>query len=137
MSDDKEAKLTQALDDTAKKLAAKTVAQTKDIAEKLDKKKKLEKSKGSKEELKKIDLGINKSMQQIAKEVAAANANLNKRMLDLKITPEDEAKLKGLDKKAEGIISKNGLKIGKDMWVKPDVNLKKKKFGLKFTLKFK
>jgi hypothetical protein len=75
-------------------------------------------------------------LAEMEKEMNSTNARLQ-RMLQEKVPgkPENGA-FKGIDKKLRGVVSKHGVKVRGDVWLKPDIDIKKKKFLLKTTPKF-
>lgn len=121
-----------------KDLCKRTEKCVKEIEKNLEEKKKLEadKSKESKKKLVDLRKATAKVIAEMEKEANSSNARLQ-RMLEQKMPEQaDKGAMKGVEKKLEGVVSKHGVKVGGDLWLKPDIDLKKKKFLLKATLKF-
>ena len=139
ISPDVEKELEACVKDELKKLENKTKKQCAQVEENLKKKQDLQKDKknaNAKKEIKDLDKITKKVIQEMYRERDSANDRLQ-RMLEQKIPEQADPKaLQGLEKKLDGLISKKGLKVHDQIWIMPDLDLKKKKFGLKGTIEF-
>lgn len=143
MSDAREDKVVKQAETEMKTLKKRTEKMCKELEKKSGEKKDLEKQakSGSKEAKKKL-VDLDKITKQVIanmmKEMNSTNARIN-RMLQQEIPEKkpDPGMLKGLEKRLGGLVTKHGIKVGKQVWAKPDINLKKKSFGLTVTGKFK
>lgn len=135
---EEEEEVMMAVESEMQSLKQRTAKQAKELDEKLQEKKKLEKDK-SKDAKKKID-DLKKTTQkviaQMEKEANSTNARIQKMLAQKVPAAPPSGAFKGIDKKLEGVISKHGVKVAGDVWLKPDINIKKKKFMLKMTIKF-
>ncbi|MEM9145305.1 MAG: hypothetical protein AAGC57_03840 [Pseudomonadota bacterium] len=133
-----EEELIQCVDNEAKTLKKKTEKQVKQIEEKLKEKKRLEKDK-SKEAQKKIidiDKATKQYFAQLQKEMLSSSGRIEQMLKQKPPAADDKNAFKGIEKKLEGVISKNGLKVADNIWLKPKIDVKKKKFGMTMTIKF-
>ena len=143
MSDAREDKVVKQAETEMKTLKKRTAKMCKELEKKSGEKKDLEKqAKGGSKEAKKKLVDINKITKQVIaqmmKEMNSTNARIN-RMLQQEITEKkpDPGMLKGLEKRLGGVVTKHGIKVGKKVWLKHDINMKKKIFGLAVTGEFK
>lgn len=138
MSDNPDEEIKQCVSEELRALATRSEKHRKELEECLEKKKELEKSKDkdSKKELVDLQKAAKQAAEKIVKETDTTNDRI-RRMLEQKLPEGDEGgDTAQLEKKLGKIVTKDGLKIGKDMYLKPDINLKKKDFKLEFTWKF-
>ena len=143
MSDAREDKVVKQAETEMKTLKKRTEKMCKELDKKSGEKKDLEKqAKGGSKDAKKKLVDLDKFTKQVVahmmKEMNSTNARIN-RMLQQEIPEKkpDSGMLKGLEKRLGGVVTKHGIKVGNEVWVKPDIDLKKKNFGLTVTGKFK
>ncbi len=143
MSDAREDKIVKQAETEMKTLKKRTGKMCKELEKKSGEKKDLEKQvKGGSKEAKKKLVDIDKITKQVIaqmmKEMNSTNARIN-RMLQQEIPEKkpDPGMLKGLEKRLGGVVTKHGIKVGKEVWARPNIDLKKKSFGLTVTGKFK
>lgn len=143
MADGPEDKVVKQAEAEMKTLKKRTEKMCKEIEEKDKEKKDLEKqAKGGSKEAKKKIVDLDKITKQavakVAKEMNSTNARIT-RMIQQEIPDKkpDPGMMKGIEKRLGGVVTKHGLRIGNEVFVKPDLDLKKKSFGLTFSGKFK
>lgn len=143
MPEGPEEKVVKQAETEMKTLKKRTEKMCKELEEKSKEKKDLEKqAKGGSKEAKKKLVDLDKVTKQViakmTKEMNSTNARVT-RMIQQEIPDKkpDAGMMKGLEKKLGGVVTKHGIKVGKDIWAKPDIDLKKKSFGLTLTGQFK
>lgn len=138
MSDKPEDEIPMCVSEELSALATRSDKHMRELQSCLEKKKELEKSKDkdAKKQLVDLQKAAKQAAEKIARETDTTNARIQKMLTEKLPEGDGGGDMAKLEKKLGKVVSKDGLKIGKELYLKPDIDLKKKGFKLELTWKF-